>query len=279
MIQNEALAWCAAEVRRVDYDRYLSALFAPDRVRPHLFALYAFNHEVAKIAETVREFMAGMIRLQWWRETVEELYAGKPRRHQVVLALADVLHAHDFPRAFFHDLINAREHDLEPQPFADIAALEAYADATSGNVMRLAARILGMGEALDAHAREAGIAYALTGLLRALPFHAARRHLTLPRDMMNEAGLSAEDVFAGRNSAALKSLMDKIVQVARAHLAAARALSKPGKASPALLSATLCPLYLRLMTRANFAPFRDATDIPGFRRQLAMLRATFRERI
>jgi phytoene synthase len=279
MSTSEALAWCAAEVRRVDYDRYLSALFAPGPAPSHLLALYAFNYEVAKIAETVREPMAGMIRLQWWRETVEELYEDKPRHHEVVLALADVLNAHNFPRALFNELINARECDLEPQPFANMAALEAYADATSGNIMRLAIRILGGGDAFDAHSREAGIPYALTGLLRALPFHAARRHLTLPRDILADAGLSAEDIFAGRNSAALKSVMEKIATAAHEHLTAAHALSKPGVALPALLATVLCPLYLRVMTRTGFDPFRDPTDVLAFRRQLAMLDASLRGRI
>ena len=58
-------------MRAADPDRYFSALFAPAPARPLLLALYAFNHEVARVAETVREPMLGAIRLEWWRETVE----------------------------------------------------------------------------------------------------------------------------------------------------------------------------------------------------------------
>jgi phytoene/squalene synthetase len=275
----DAFAWCEAEVRRVDYDRYLSALFAPALLRRQLFALYAFNHEVAKAAEVVREPMAGIIRLQWWRETVEELYVGKPRRHEAVLALAETLRHHDLPRDLFDALIGAREADFAAEPFADFAALEAYADATSGNIMRLAARILGAGDEFDIHAREAGIAYALTGLLRALPYAAARRHLAFPRDMLAEAGLDSGDIFDGRNSAALNGFIAKIARIARAHLAALRTLPKPGVAFPALLPAQLCPLYLRKLTRGNFNSFRASTEVAGFRRQLALLRASLRGRV
>ncbi len=279
MSADDAFRWCEAEIRRADYDRYLSALFASAPVRRHLFALYAVNHEIAKTAEAVREPLAGAIRLQWWRETVEELYAGKPRRHEAVLALAETLRQNDLPRGLFDALIGAREADFDAEPFADIAALEAYADATSGNVMRLAARILGASEEYDVHAREAGIAYALTGILRALPYTAARRHLALPRTLLAEAELSAEDIFAGRSSAALKDVIAKIAALARAHLQATRALPKAGAALPALLPAALCPLYLRAMARANFNPFRDATEVPGFRRQLALLGASLRGRV
>ena len=166
MIADEAFAWCATEIRRNDYDRYLSVLFAPRASRPYLFALYAVNHEIAKTAEIARDPMMGAIRLQWWREAFDELHAGEPRHHEALLALAETLRAHDLPKAMFDAMLDARELDFEKAPFADMAALEAYADATSGILMRLAARILG--NPLYEVAREAGIAYALTGLLRAL---------------------------------------------------------------------------------------------------------------
>ena len=68
----------AASVRSADPDRYFSALFAPAGSRPFLFALYAFNAEVARVAETVREPMLGAIRLEWWRETAEGGEQGTP---------------------------------------------------------------------------------------------------------------------------------------------------------------------------------------------------------
>src|SRR4051812_38394032 len=167
-------AYCESLVRKTDTDRYLTALFASAPLRPHLFALYAFNYEVAKTAESVSQPIAGQIRLQWWRDTIEEIYAGKTREHEVVKALAETIVAHNLPSHLFETLIEARESDLEETPFADMAALETYADATSGHVMRLASRILGAGVVLDETGRRAGLAYGLTGLLRAFPFHAAR---------------------------------------------------------------------------------------------------------
>lgn len=259
--------WCAVELRRNDYNRYLSALFAPRAVRPHLFALYAVNHEIAKTAEIARDPMMGAIRLQWWHEAFEELYAGKPRAHEALLALAETLRTHDLPRAMFDTILAARELDFEEAPFADMAALEAYADATSSVVMRLASRILG--NPLYEVAREAGIAYALTGLLRALPFRAGRRRSVVPRD----AGVDVEALFSGNSTPALRSAMDAMVKSASSHL------TNVEEVSPAVLPAALCPLYLRVMARPSFDPFRDSTDVSPLRRQLAMLRATWRGRL
>ncbi|MGQ0742225.1 MAG: phytoene/squalene synthase family protein [Alphaproteobacteria bacterium] len=269
--------WCAAEVRRDDYDRYLSALFAPAHMRPHLFALYATNHEIAKTAEVAHDAFMGAIRLQWWREAIGELYDGRPRAHQALLALSETLRGHTLPQSLFLQIIEARESDFESEPFANLAEMEAYADATSGSVMRLAGRILD-GDTAPGNFREAGIAYALTGLLRALPFRAAHRRLVIPHDIAAQTGLNAEDVFAGRIIPAVNTAMEKIAIAAEAHLDAARAV-RAGTALPALLPAALCPVYLRVMRGASFNPFRDATDVTRTRRQLAMLRARLTGRI
>jgi phytoene synthase len=227
---------CEETVRRRDPDRYFSALFAPADKRHFLFALYALNYEIARIAETVREPMLAEIRLAWWRETVEGARAGKPRNHDVAKALAETLAANDLPRELFERLIAARSFDVSQDFFSDMGALEDYADATSGSVMRLAALILGVPS--DELAREAGIAVALAGLLRATPFHAARGKRFLP-----------------------DTLLDEAARLARSHLETARRIAAPRPTLPAFLPAALVPLYLK------------RSDLPLWRKQIALLRA------
>src|ERR1700681_4335702 len=98
----------AQSVRRADPDRYFSALFAPAAVRPHLMTLYAFNHEVARVAETVRQPMMGEIRLEWWRETLEGARNGAPRNHDVARALAALFAACAVPFELFGAILDAR---------------------------------------------------------------------------------------------------------------------------------------------------------------------------
>jgi len=80
VVSTAALEACAALVRRADPDRYFASLFAPAEIRPYLFALYAFNHELARIGETVHEPMMGQIRLQWWREAIDGARRGQSGR-------------------------------------------------------------------------------------------------------------------------------------------------------------------------------------------------------
>src|SRR5581483_8598615 len=193
----------AALVRTADPDRYLAALFAPAEKRPRLLTLYAFNIEVARVAEAVRQPMLGEIRLAWWRETLEGARAGKPRSHPVAVALADLFANATLPERLFDEMLDARIFDSSTALFADRAALERYCDATSGNLMRLAATILGT--AGDTLAHHAGIAYAIAGILRSIPHNAARRKCFLPETVLANANLSTELLFAGQERDRLKA--------------------------------------------------------------------------
>ncbi|HEX4303098.1 MAG TPA: squalene/phytoene synthase family protein [Rhizomicrobium sp.] len=264
-------------VRRADPDRYFAHLFAPAQKRPLLLALYAFNVEIARVADTVREPMMGEIRLEWWRETLAGARQGMPRNHDVARALTALLTTVDLPGELFEAMIAARSFDSSSEAFADRVAAEAYCDATSGNLMRLAARILG-GEADDV-AREAGIAYALAGMLRALPHYASRHKLFLPLDLLAPLHLTPQEIFHGSDSRKTKAAVNQIALWAREHLKNARAKRVPRDLLPAFLPATLVPLYLRRVTRGWFDPLRSSSDVPIHSRQMRLLGAAMRRRI
>jgi len=269
-----ALAACFEEVRRHDHDRFLTVLLAPAPVRDALLALYAFNIEIARIPEAVSEPMMGQIRLQWWRETVEGLDRGETRGHAVAEALA----ATDISREGLLALVDARERDLSEEAFADLPALEAYADATSAAVMSLAAGALGA-TVPESAVRNAGIAYALTGLLRALPLHASQGRLFMPADLLRLHDVDPHTILTGRMTEGLRGVMRDVADRARTLLADARREPPPRAALPALLPAALCDRYLDLMTMPDFDPFRQPTEVPAFRRQLRLLRARIAGRI
>jgi phytoene synthase len=184
---------------------------------------------------------------------------------------------HHLPQSLFDHLIDAREFDLDPAPFADLAQFEAYADATSGNLMRLAGYVLGAGETLHENAREAGIAYAVTGLLRALPFHAARSHIAMPADELARAGVTPDQLLRGRMSPEITALIARMSEIARAHYRRVEAVER--RYLPAILPAALVPAFIRILNRPSFDVYRDSTDIAGYRRQWIMLRAVIRGRI
>jgi phytoene synthase len=134
----------ADTVRREDPARYLAGLFAPAPVRANLWALYAFNAEIARIPASVSEPVIGEMRLAWAREALADIYASPPRvrRHPVYEALAIMCEQPGAPgEARLAGLVQARNADLGEGAFPDTPEREAYVDRTSGALMRAAARL------------------------------------------------------------------------------------------------------------------------------------------
>ena len=262
---------CGRDLQRLDPDRWLTALFAPDDRRPGLFALYAFNTEIARVRETVSQPMIGQIRLQWWREAWEGIRAGKPRQHPVVLALHEHCRALD-PETVLA-LIDARERDMDEAPFATLAELSAYAFATSVPVMKLAAQHLGASTAPEV-IEAAGTAYALTGILRATPHLLARQRVMLPVDLLADQSLTPEATFQTECGPALRPVIADVAAEARMLLRTAQGQKTARAALPALLPVTLAGLSLNALRRSGYDPIAAEIRITPLRRQMALLRAS-----
>jgi NADH dehydrogenase [ubiquinone] 1 alpha subcomplex assembly factor 6 len=272
----------AAIVRRHDRDRYQTALFAPSDRREALFALYAFNYEVARVRETVTTPMLGQIRLQWWREIVEAAYIGTPaRRHEVVQPLVVAIAEFGLSRAHFDRIIDTRERDLADTPPSDLAALVDYAEGTSSTLLHLALEALGAAEpAPVAAAREVGIAYALAGLLRAMPFHAASGRSYIPEDVAARVGLDPASYARRRDTPALRNAAAELAEAAATHLAAGRQRrgQTPRRARAALLPAVIADRFLTRLKRAAYNPFAPELAAPDPLQSWRLAAAALRNR-
>ena len=237
------LAELGETLRRHDHDRYVTALFADPARRADLWVLYAFNLELSQVRTQVREPLAGMIRLQWWRDVVEGTRPQEAGRHPVGGPLLRLIQNRRLPLPLFRRMIDSRERDLDSMPFADRAGWLAYGRDSAGTLAELACRVLGT----QTQAAEAlGSAWALTGLLRSLPFHLAQNWLALPRDALAGAGLDAEAVLAARaDKAVLAAVVGRLAAEVRGQLEQARRLAYGRAAVPALLPAVLARAYLR----------------------------------
>jgi NADH dehydrogenase [ubiquinone] 1 alpha subcomplex assembly factor 6 len=269
-------------VRRHDRDRFLTALFAPARDREALFALYAFNYEIARVRESVREAMLGQIRLQWWREAIGAAYAGGPvRQHEVVEAITAAIRERKLSRAHFDRLIDIRERDLDDEPPSDMAALEDYAEGSSAMLIYLALEVLGAATpAAQEAARHVGIGYALSGLVRAMPVHAQAGRSFIPAELAAETGLDPRDYAALRPTPALRQAVKSIAGAARRHLVAARGLRRdlPKAALSALLPARIADNALQRLERVGFDPFAGAASAMDPLRSWRLAYAALRRR-
>jgi phytoene synthase len=272
---DDAFRHCEEVVRATDKDRFLATLFAPAEQRGPLFALYAFDHEVAAVRDRVREPMAGEIRLQWWRDVVNGELSGEAAANPIAAALMETIARFALPKERLADLIEAHSFDLYDDPMPTFDALDGYARHTAGTVFDLAARICGA--PAEYAAERAGLAYGITCLLRSFALHASRRQLFVPLQAL-EGGTTPEAIFAGQNSPWLINGLGMMRNRAREHFAAfeARLGEVPAVAMPVFLPVALAPGYLAVMERKDYDPFHTAIEFPQWRRQWALWRAARR---
>ncbi|WP_108815001.1 squalene/phytoene synthase family protein [Loktanella sp. Alg231-35] len=184
---------CAALVERADPLRFRASMAAPVAARQILFPLYAFNVEVARAPWVTEEAMIAEMRLQWWRDALEEIAEGKTvRKHEVVDALAGVLDA-DGARCL-DGLIAARRWDVYKDAFEDQGHFEEYIDATSGHLMWTAARLLG--DAKETVVRDFAYAVGIANMFQAIPALEAQGRKPLVAGSPEAVKTLAEDALA-----------------------------------------------------------------------------------
>jgi phytoene synthase len=244
---------CARLVEAGDPDRFAAAMAAPLAARQALFALYAFNVEVTRAPWLTQEPMIAEMRLQWWRDALEEIAAGGPvRKHEVTQALAQVIDregAQDLDR-----LVAARRWDVYKDAFEDGAHFREYIEATSGALMWQAARALGAPDALREAVQSLGYTAGLARYLSAVAALEALGRLPL---------------VDGREAAVATLAQDGLAELERL---ASRAPELPAAVRPALFEGWQAAPLLRQISRQPWRVAQGAVGLSPFRKKWRLLR-------
>ncbi len=267
----------------MDRDRFLATLFAPAAFRPHLLALYAFNIDVARLREIVREALPGEMRLAWWREVIEGQGRGAVEGHPVAYALMDTVERFSLPSAALINLLDARIFDLYDDPMPDLGSLEGYAGETASALFQLSMLILAphMASRTGDLSGHAGVAYAMAGLMRALPIHAGRGQCYVPLSVLVQNGGSREDAVSGHVTPALQGALEDLRVQVRGHLEHAQnafmtfPVEQRLEIAAPLLPLSLVPGDLKALARIS-DPFRELGGASAFWRQFSLWRASRR---
>lgn len=247
-----------------DPDRFLLSMLARAEHREDLWALIAFNHEIAKTRDVVSEKQLGLIRLKWWQEAVGAVYAGGPvPAHEVMEPLAALIRLKNLPPALFEALIDARALEMTADDFPTLDAFLTYAAATSEPLLRLmllARDINPESEAVYALA----LNYALVGLIRAMPHAAAHGVCLIPADLLALYGLERTQVMSGHApSAALSKAVQHMLSVFEAQV-------KPDNTMLRGMQA-LSLIYRRRIRVCGYNPFHPALSRPPAMKVLRVL--------
>jgi phytoene synthase len=216
-------AYCEEKAAQSGSSFYYSFRFLPPERRRAITALYAFCREVDDVVDGVADPGVARLKLAWWRNEVAAVFGGAPR-HPVGLALVPTVAAFTLREEHFQAVIDGMTMDLEQNRYLDFAMLERYCHRVAGVVGLMSAEIFGYRDpATREYARDLGIAFQLTNIIRDVGEDARRGRIYLPQDELERYGVTAADLFQRRATPAFAALMAH--QLARARAFYAQALA------------------------------------------------------
>lgn len=271
---------CLTMLRDMDRDRYLACLLAPEDKRGDLAALYAFNAEIARIRDIVREPLPGEVRMQWWRDLLEGNPHGDSVGHPVAAALLNAITTHNLPRQTLIDMIEARIFDLYDDVFENRNALEGYAGETASALIQLSSIVLSPDDAARnaETAGHAGVAQAMAGMLLLMPLHRRRGQVYVPQDVLSAAGLNRESFLEGKDREKVGAAIEIFCVHAHDHLNKARQTSLPKAVVPAFLPVAQVEAVLKAARRAGADVVENGIQLSLLRRQWLLAKAAYLKR-
>lgn len=248
---------------------YMAMLLMPKAERMAMFAIYGFCRLVDDIADGgTRPRPERAKALDRWRADIAALYAGKPAGQAGFLDSA----RRDFKlrEADFLAVIDGMEMDVAADIRApDLETLDLYCERVASAVGRLSIRIFGMDDKPGfALAHELGRALQLTNILRDLDEDADIGRLYLPRELLAEAGIEANDPQAAIGDPRVDAAGRRLALRAQAHFDAAdrvlRARPRGRLLAPRLMAAVYRAI-LQEMLAEGWAPPRRRVRIGKLR--------------
>nr|XP_003219546.1 PREDICTED: NADH dehydrogenase (ubiquinone) complex I, assembly factor 6 [Anolis carolinensis] len=255
---EEGQRYCVDLVRKRDYEGFLGSLLLPAESQLSAFALRAFNVELAQIKDSITQKTIGLMRIQFWRKTVEDIYHDNPPQQPVAIELWKAVKRQNLTKRWLMKIIDEREKNLDDRGYRDISELEAYAENTQSALLYLILETLGV---KDIHADHAashiGKAQGIVTCLRATPYHASRGKIFLPMDICMLHGVSQEDFIRRNREKKVQDVVYDIASQAHVHLEHARSFRKnvPAKAFPAFLCTVAIEDYLSQIQKVDFNVF------------------------
>jgi len=248
---------------------YYSFLFLPPERRRAITALYAFCREVDDVVDETREPQVAATKLAWWRAEVGNLFAGNPQ-HPVTKALAVSKDRFSIRQERLNDIIDGMEMDLTQSRYLDWPGLERYCYRVAGAVGLLAAGIFGYQDPRTLeYARELGIAFQLTNIIRDVGEDARKNRIYLPMADLKEFGVPAADILASRETPEFTRLMAFEAARARRHYdQAMQALPRADRRAqrPGLIMAAIYRTLLEEIERDGFRVLTRKTSLTPLRK-------------
>ncbi|XP_077577051.1 NADH dehydrogenase (ubiquinone) complex I, assembly factor 6 isoform X1 [Stigmatopora nigra] len=253
--------FCLDLVRSRDYEGFVCSLLLPEAARRSSLALRAFNVELAQVKDSVSQKSLGLMRMQFWKAAIEDIYRDKVPIQPVAIELARAVKKHNLTKRWLTRIIAEREKDLEDRGYRNLQELESYAENVQSPLLYLLLECLGVKDVHADHAAShVGKAHGIVTCLRATPHHSARRRVYLPWDICMLHGASQEDFIRRNQEQHVRDVVYDIASQAHVHLQHARSFRPrvPAVAMPAFLHTVALEDFLQRVRKADFDIFHPS---------------------
>eukprot|EP00871_Galdieria_phlegrea_P004524 jgi/Galph1/5072/GphlegSOOS_G3727.1 len=265
--KDTSYGYCLNMLRQYDHDQFLINLLQPKQHRRAHAAIRAFNIELTRIRQVVTNEDLGYLRIAFFREAIEKVYAGVPDKQPVLDLLTETVMNYAISKKWLEQLLTAREADLSVPNPQTIEDLESFAEATQSSLLYAYLETFGKENLEIPQVQQAashlGQSLGLTILIRGTRHHIQSRQCYFPRQWTRQYAVDLSHLFQGNWNESTGSIVQLMTNRAKFHLEQSRKLSSsiPSQLFSAFLSASIVDVYLRKVEKYHFDALNDRLGI------------------
>ncbi|XP_030521495.1 phytoene synthase 2, chloroplastic-like [Rhodamnia argentea] len=200
---------------------YLGTLLMTPERRRAIWAIYVWCRRTDELVDGPNASHITPTALDRWGSRLEELFQGRPF-DMFDAALSDTVVKFPVDIQPFKDMIEGMRMDLKKSRYKNFDELYLYCYYVAGTVGLMSVPVMGIApdsqattESVYNAALALGIANQLTNILRDVGEDARRGRIYLPQDELAQAGLSDDDIFAGKVTDRWRFFMKNQIRRAR----------------------------------------------------------------
>nr|AFV33358.1 phytoene synthase [Cucurbita pepo subsp. ovifera] len=218
---NEAYDRCGEVCAEYAKTFYLGTMLMTPERQKAIWAIYVWCRRTDELVDGPNASHITPSALDRWEARLEELFQGRPF-DMLDAALADTVTKFPVDIQPFKDMIEGMRTDLRKSRYKNFDELYLYCYYVAGTVGLMSVPVMGIApdsqastESVYNAALALGIANQLTNILRDVGEDARRGRIYLPQDELAQAGISDDDIFAGRVTDKWRNFMKSQIKRAR----------------------------------------------------------------
>jgi phytoene synthase len=206
---DDAYAFCRAIAHKYGSNFSVGFRFLPRVKRRAVYAAYAWCRWADDIADEPSDSSHSVLdRLNEWQDELDATYAGNPS-HAITIALADALQHFAIPKSAFVALVDGCRQDMVKTRYETFEELLRYCELVASSISDISLAIYGYRTpaAID-YGRKLATALQLTNVTRDIADDLDRGRVYLPQEELRRFGVTESDLFARRDTDAMRRLIN-----------------------------------------------------------------------